>query len=110
MDQLVDIDIEDLPGFPGFDNVPDFKDFVKEFLETFLPAFTSAQKERIRGTSDFFGLNHYTSSLSKPSDGYPGHGGGQCSNWPSTGSDWLRPNPWGYRKLLRYIKLEFINN
>ena len=103
----LDVDIKDLPNFPG-DNLEALEDFVQEFLETFLPSFTDAQKARIRGSSDFFGLNHYTSTLSKPSDGYPGHGGGHCSNWPDTGSDWLRPNPWGYRKLLRYIKQGFL--
>ena len=28
---------------------------------------------------------------------------GRCSEWPETGSDWLRPCPWAFRQLLNYI-------
>ena len=28
---------------------------------------------------------------------------GRCSEWPESGSDWLRPCPWAFRELLKYI-------
>uniref|UniRef100_A0A3B3BVB3 Lactase n=1 Tax=Oryzias melastigma TaxID=30732 RepID=A0A3B3BVB3_ORYME len=64
-----------------------------------LPEFTPAEIERIRGTHDFFGLNHYTSVLAFMviSD----------RTWLESGSNWLKIAPLGFRKLLKYIKDEY---
>ena len=82
-----------------------------------LPVFTAEESQRIRGTADFFGLNHYTSRLVNNSNGgcTPGpHGVGDFkshvdSSWSSTASDWIYSTPWGLRKLLNYISTEYVN-
>ncbi|XP_041807046.1 lactase-phlorizin hydrolase-like [Chelmon rostratus] len=81
-----------------------------------LPVFTPEESQRIRGTADFFGLNHYTSRLINNSDGgcIPGpQGVGDFQahvdpSWPSTASDWIYSAPWGLRRLLNYISTEYL--
>ncbi|KAI3356501.1 hypothetical protein L3Q82_017711 [Scortum barcoo] len=82
-----------------------------------LPVFTPEEKQRIRGTADFLGLNHYTSRLVNNSDGgcTPGpQGVGDFQahvgpSWSSTASDWIYSAPWGLRRLLNYISIEYLN-
>ncbi|KAM7380819.1 hypothetical protein PAMP_004091 [Pampus punctatissimus] len=82
-----------------------------------LPVFTAKESQRIRGTADFFGLNHYTSRLVNNSDGgcAPGpQGVGDFQahvdpSWSSTASDWIYSAPWGLRRLLNYISTEYLN-
>uniref|UniRef100_H2YTH2 beta-glucosidase n=1 Tax=Ciona savignyi TaxID=51511 RepID=H2YTH2_CIOSA len=73
-----------------------------------LPKFTEEEKELNKGTSDFFGLNHYTSNLIVPCSYYPEEGptydSDQVSIWPPSASSWLYQVPWGIRKLLIWIK------
>ena len=81
----------------------DYPDQVKSTLAGLgidLPAFTEQEMQLNRGSSDFFGLNHYTTSLvSKCEMGTPdcdfGFIESVCSNWPRAGSDWLSSNPYG---------------
>ncbi|MEQ2262647.1 hypothetical protein XENORESO_018298 [Xenotaenia resolanae] len=81
-----------------------------------LPAFTAEEKARIKGTSDFFGLNHYTSRLVSSSvggcnPGPEGVGDFQAKvdpSWPATASDWIYSVPSGLRSLLNYIKAEYL--
>ncbi|XP_077065620.1 lactase/phlorizin hydrolase-like [Siphateles boraxobius] len=80
-----------------------------------LPVFTEAEKQRIRGTADFFGLNHYTSRLISESMGRCDAGPNNVGDfeaytdptWPSTASDEIQSVPWGLRRLLNYIYLEY---
>ncbi|XP_041939276.1 lactase-phlorizin hydrolase-like [Alosa sapidissima] len=80
-----------------------------------LPVFTEAEKQRIKGTADFFGLNHYTTRLINGSSGQcvPGpHGVGDFQShvdpsWPSTGSSSVQIVPWGLRRLLNYISAQY---
>ncbi|KAI3356505.1 hypothetical protein L3Q82_017710, partial [Scortum barcoo] len=82
-----------------------------------LPVFTPEEKQRIRGTADFLGLNHYTSRLVNNSDGgcTPGpQGVGDFQahvgpSWSSTALDWIYSAPWGLRRLLNYISIEYLN-
>lgn len=70
------------------------------FSKSRLPSFTKEEVQYIRGTSDFFGLNHYTSRLAahaeEPEIGEPSWekdiGVKQYINesWPASGSDWIR--------------------
>nr|XP_026692500.1 uncharacterized protein LOC104266271 isoform X3 [Ciona intestinalis] len=79
-----------------------------------LPKFTKKEKELNKATSDFFGLNHYTSNLIVPCSYYPVDGptydsdqeacGDGCAEWPGSASSWLYQVPWGIRKLLIWIK------
>uniref|UniRef100_A0A3P8NVG0 Lactase n=1 Tax=Astatotilapia calliptera TaxID=8154 RepID=A0A3P8NVG0_ASTCA len=82
-----------------------------------LPEFTPEEIKRIKGTHDFFGLNHYTSVLAFPVD----HGDAQSieadkgamgvsdRTWLDTGSSWLKIAPFGIRRLLNFIKNEYGN-
>lgn len=67
-----------------------------------LPRFTQSEVDRIRGTSDFFGINSYTTVLVQKNDrnnsaGHPVpgflHDAGITesidSTWPKSGSVWL---------------------
>uniref|UniRef100_A0A8C7Y7S1 Lactase n=1 Tax=Oryzias sinensis TaxID=183150 RepID=A0A8C7Y7S1_9TELE len=80
-----------------------------------LPEFTPAEIERIKGTHDFFGLNHYTSVLAFSVDfgdtqNYDADRGVAVISdrtWLESGSNWLRIAPLGFRKLLKYIKEEY---
>ncbi|KAE8299587.1 Lactase-phlorizin hydrolase Lactase-glycosylceramidase Lactase [Larimichthys crocea] len=82
-----------------------------------LPVFTPEESQRIRGTADFFGLNHYTSRLVNNSDGgcTPGpQGVGDFQahvdpSWSVAASDWIYSVPWGLRRLLNYISTEYLN-
>ncbi|KAM9851169.1 lactase/phlorizin hydrolase-like [Aulostomus maculatus] len=81
-----------------------------------IPVFTAEERQRIRGTADFFGLNHYTSRLISNTDGgcTPGpQGVGDLQvhvdpSWSSKASDWIYSAPWGLRRLLNYISTEFL--
>ncbi|XP_047003852.1 myrosinase 1-like [Schistocerca americana] len=80
-----------------------------------LPSFTSEEVAYIRGTSDFFGVNHYSSVLS--TSGETGtipskeHDAGVISysfdSYPQAASSWLQVIPWGFRKLLNWIAAEY---
>ncbi|PIK52496.1 putative lactase-phlorizin hydrolase-like [Apostichopus japonicus] len=83
-----------------------------------LPEFTEEEKDMIKGTYDFFGLNHYTTQycvdsdqedLSNPSSYYKDADvfRWQDSSWPSTGSSWLQVVPWGIRRMVNWIRDEY---
>ncbi|KAM9305033.1 lactase/phlorizin hydrolase-like [Gastrophryne carolinensis] len=83
-----------------------------------LPEFTESEKQRIKGTYDFFGLNHYTSVLAGQAiydlnyQAYEGDRGVYLLSdrtWLGSGSIWLRVAPFGLRRLLNWIKEEFNN-
>ncbi|KAM9364868.1 lactase/phlorizin hydrolase-like [Pholidichthys leucotaenia] len=80
-----------------------------------LPVFTPAESQRIHGTADFFGLNHYTSRLVANIDGgcTPEEVGDYEESvdpsWTSTDSDWIYSVPWGLRSLLNYITNKYLN-
>ncbi|CAG0918060.1 unnamed protein product [Notodromas monacha] len=83
-----------------------------------LPAFTAEEIEYIKGTSDFLGINHYTSgivyeninsindvSFFADSD----VAGFTDPTWYSSGSSWLKVVPFGLRVLMNYVKNEYDN-
>lgn len=82
-----------------------------------LPEFTPEWIEYIRGTADFFALNHYTSKLvesvpKKPNTVWYQETGLNISidpNWPSGASSWMKVVPVGFRKILNKIKDEYDN-
>uniref|UniRef100_A0A8D0L3Y9 Lactase n=1 Tax=Sphenodon punctatus TaxID=8508 RepID=A0A8D0L3Y9_SPHPU len=83
-----------------------------------LPEFTESEKQRIKGTYDFYGLNHYTSVLASNLN-YPALISSYDSDrgvatvtdrtWLDSGSFWLKVNPPGFRKLLNWLKEEYNN-
>ncbi|XP_053554228.1 lactase/phlorizin hydrolase-like [Bombina bombina] len=83
-----------------------------------LPEFTESEKMRIKGTYDFFGLNHYTSVLvataiyPNSEQSYDADRGVYVLSdrtWLGSGSVWLKVTPFGFRRLLNWIKEEYNN-
>ncbi|KAK7580156.1 hypothetical protein V9T40_000785 [Parthenolecanium corni] len=84
-----------------------------------LPKFTADEIEAIKGSFDFFAINHYTSRLCSP--GYPPDRKGTTYNkdmdvkmevspfWFSTSIPWLKVCPEGFRRLLVWIKDQYNN-
>ncbi|XP_023324744.1 lactase-phlorizin hydrolase [Eurytemora carolleeae] len=81
-----------------------------------LPEFTPEESAMIAGSTDFIGLNFYTSNIvypgeediSTPSyftdDGVKDY---QDSTWYGAGSVWLKVTPWGIRSALNWITEEY---
>jgi beta-glucosidase/6-phospho-beta-glucosidase/beta-galactosidase len=89
------------------------------FLTSRLPEFTQEEIVSIRGSFDFFGLNHYTSGIvQQGNQGPPGSpsywddrniDGWQDPTWPGSASEWLKVVPWGFTKLLGWIRTTYGN-
>ncbi|KAF2881313.1 hypothetical protein ILUMI_24860, partial [Ignelater luminosus] len=79
-----------------------------------LPEFTKGEVQYIKGTYDYLGLNHYTTQMvaqkeedliSNPSFSKDiGVSAYYEPFWPGSASPWLKVVPWGFRKILNYIK------
>lgn len=96
----------------------DYPACMRERLGDRLPEFTDEEKVLLKGSSDFFGLNHYTTMFaaeSKPDSGGETnpYGNGGISedqsvdltvdpDWKLTTMGWAVV-PWGCRKLLQWI-------
>jgi len=98
---------------PIFGTCGDYPPELKILLGDKLPKFTHQQKQLLKGSSDFFGLNHYAaewatfdptskdkdySFLRSSEDGFVK---GQ--------SAWLYSCPWGFRKILNWVKNRYNN-
>ncbi|KPI95176.1 Lactase-phlorizin hydrolase [Papilio xuthus] len=91
----------------------------QNFPRSRLPVFTQEELVSLRGSSDFLGLNHYTTCLVAAGNGkiYPqpsfytdmGVLISQNPDWPRTNSTWLRVVPWGFRRALNYIRVSYNN-
>lgn len=86
---------------PDLIRLVDEKSKAQNFTRSRLPKFTPEEVAYIRGTADFFGLNHYTTYLLSMADkevgAIPSHENDvgivrvQDPNWPSkSASKWLR--------------------
>ncbi|WP_100615744.1 GH1 family beta-glucosidase [Confluentibacter citreus] len=99
----------------------DYPKTMKERLGDRLPKFSSEEKDMIKGTSDFFGLNHYTTMYAAHNDGNKkeqsvyGNGGisedqhvdlSLDDNWKLTSMNWAVV-PWGCKKLLQWIDARY---
>ncbi|XP_032513180.2 myrosinase 1-like [Danaus plexippus] len=84
------------------------------FARSRLPFFTPEEVAMVRGSSDFFGINHYTTYLMSNSSMEPewvipsvDHDTGvkieQSKEWPIPGAEWLSVYPPGFRKLINWI-------
>lgn len=96
----------------------DYPESMKNRLGERLPPFTPEQKEMMKGSSDFLGLNHYTThfaSASEPKENNiaPENGNGGMADdqkiflsydpdWAISGMGWFVV-PWGFRKMLNWI-------
>lgn len=94
----------------------DYPSVMRERLGDRLPEFTPKEREMLLNSSDFFGLNHYTTMYAaeqtgEEQDNIKGNGGisedqgvalSQDPNWTLTTMDWAVV-PWGCRNLLQWI-------
>ncbi|KAK9382679.1 glycoside hydrolase superfamily [Kockiozyma suomiensis] len=97
----------------------DYSERTKRVIGANLPKFTPEEIELVKDSSDFFGLNHYTTYLiRRPSSEISGSNmlmrfmgnvettvtypdGTEIG--PKAGLSWVRPVPWGFKKLLKYL-------
>lgn len=80
-----------------------------------LPRFTAEESKLVLGSSDFYGMNSYTTFYIRHKDTPPeldDHSGNVdkldtnskgVSRGPESDTYWLRTAPWGFRKLLNWI-------
>jgi beta-glucosidase len=96
----------------------DYPDVMRERVRERLPEFAPEDRERILGSADFFGLNHYTTMYAEHARAGAlqaanpfGNGGitedqdvnlSMDPRWPRTTMQWSIV-PWGCRKLLHWI-------
>nr|XP_006006254.1 PREDICTED: lactase-phlorizin hydrolase [Latimeria chalumnae] len=86
-------------------------------LKSRLPEFTETEKQRIKGTYDYFGFNHYTTVMTfnfnygklQSYDADRGVGAVTDRSWLNSGSSWLKVTPFGFRRILNWIKEEYNN-
>ena len=84
-----------------------------------LPTFSPEEVTLVKGSNDFYGMNHYTASYIRHKADIPPEGDylgnldslftsndGQ-SIGPETQSTWLRPNPQGFRNLLNWLSRRY---
>uniref|UniRef100_A0A665VBI9 beta-glucosidase n=1 Tax=Echeneis naucrates TaxID=173247 RepID=A0A665VBI9_ECHNA len=81
-----------------------------------LPEFSPEEIKRVKGTYDYFGFNHYTTVLAFPYIMYLNcfnyhRGAGTIADrtWLDSGSSWLKVSPFGFRRILNFIKEEYGN-
>lgn len=75
-----------------------------------LPSFTEEEKKMVKGSSDYFGLNHYSTDkvANKPSGDDQSLTADEAFSksgdpaWPNWGNGHVAP--FGFRKLLKYVK------
>jgi len=108
---------------PIYTETGDYKQYVKDVMAQHakekgytVPPFTEDEKAENAMAADFFGLNHYTSRLLSPGDCGESKdecyalSADTCSEWPTSGSDWLYSVPWGFRRLLKYLHDTYDSN
>ena len=92
-----------------------------------LPKFTPEEAAMLKGSWDFFGLNHYTSTYVRKPD-FPAPKAGKGASWgedswtaqtatslegtligPLADSGWLHVVPWGFRNMLNWVAERYGN-
>ena len=101
----------------------DYPQVMKDRLSERLPKFTEAEKKLLKDSSDFFGLNHYTTmyaadeDLSESDANVYGNGGlsedqdvalSHDESWELTSFNWAVV-PWGCKKMLHWIRERYGN-
>ena len=84
----------------------DYPPAMKRILGDRLPSFSEAEKKLLKGSADFFGLNHYGTNWVSDA---PEAGWTECfattshDGFPQAQSGWLFGSGWGFRKILNWI-------
>lgn len=99
----------------------DYPQSMKTYVGSRLPKFTDAQKAMLKGSWDYYGLNHYTSGyvIDNPSQEGQGWDADQKLTvtqtrdgkliGPRADSPWLYVVPWGMHRMLRWIADRYHN-
>ena len=94
----------------------DYPQVMKERAGSKLPVFTDEEKAMLKDSSDFFGLNTYSTMVAEQARG-DGDGGffadqgvmlSMDESWEKTDFNWAVV-PWGCRKLLEWIRERYDN-
>jgi beta-glucosidase len=92
-----------------------YPESMREQLGDRLPEFTADEAALVKGSNDFYGMNHYCANYIRHRDTEPelnDHAGNldvlyqnKKGEWigPETQSVWLRPMPLGFRKLIKWL-------
>lgn len=96
-----------------------YPDSMRKQLGDRLPTWTAEEVALVRGSNDFYGMNHYTANYIRHKTGTPPEDDflgnletlfyskkGECIG-PETQSFWLRPNPRGFRELLVWLSKRY---
>lgn len=81
-----------------------------------LPTFSPQEKSYIKGTCDFLGISHFTTRYITQKNNPSGRSSSSYftdrdlaelvdPHWPDPGSEWLYCVPWGFRRLLNFVKV-----
>nr|XP_046250949.1 lactase-like b isoform X2 [Scatophagus argus] len=85
-----------------------------------LPTFSPQEKSYIKGTCDFLGIGHFTTRYITQKNNPSGRSSSSYftdrdlaelvdPRWPDPGSEWLYSVPWGFRRLLNFVKTQYGN-
>ncbi|XP_032380544.1 lactase-like protein isoform X4 [Etheostoma spectabile] len=85
-----------------------------------LPTFSTQEKSYIKGTCDFLGIGHFTTRYITQKNNPSGRSSSSYftdrdlaelvdPQWPDPGSEWLYSVPWGFRRLLNFVKTQYGN-
>ncbi|KAE8296251.1 Lactase-like protein Klotho/lactase-phlorizin hydrolase-related protein Precursor [Larimichthys crocea] len=85
-----------------------------------LPTFSPQEKSYIKSTCDFLGIGHFTTRYITQKSNPSGRSSGSYftdrdlaelvdPRWPDPGSEWLYSVPWGFRRLLNFVKTQYGN-
>jgi beta-glucosidase len=92
-----------------------YPDSMKKQLGNRLPEWKPEEIALVKGSNDFYGMNHYCAHFIKHKEGEPSpddyYGNivslqqNKAGEWigPETQSTWLRPYPLGFRKLIKWL-------
>ncbi|KAI1180073.1 family 1 glycosyl hydrolase [Nemania sp. FL0916] len=96
-----------------------YPDSMRKQLGDRLPEFTPEEAALVKGSNDFYGMNHYTADYVKHGEGeaspddflgnlttHPTNKAGDVIG-PETQSAWLRPNPQGFRNLINWLSKRY---
>jgi len=84
----------------------DYPEAMRSLLGDRLPTFTDEERALVKGSADFFGLNHYGTGWGYSTDepGWLGaYSGTSEEGFSRAQSGWLFASGWGFRKLLNWV-------
>jgi len=98
---------------PIYGKTGDYPEPMKKLYGEYLPEFTEDQKKMLKGSADFFGLNHYGTGFVTYDSSNAGSDRSYAvvshENLPQAESGWLYGAGWGLRKLLNWVKNRYDN-